>query len=254
MNMKNRHSSFYLGCLITLIFSVVIAFPSGAHACSCNGNPNPPCRAYGNADAVFDAVVTGREKIERSGVHVYLNSRRYQLEVERVFKGDVPSATYVYTGVGDSDCGYRFQVGKRYLIYAHRSEGRFTTSICTRTTTIKNASEDLDHIVKWPLLPNGITIFGKVERRSFDGKTMSSEPLSGFEIAIDGSEKRKVRTSSEGTYSITALPAGPYSVGAVPLPGDRLSAFSSVDLFPYALFEERIPEKACLQADFVFER
>jgi hypothetical protein len=48
---------------------------------------------------------------------------------------------YIYTGYGDADCGYHFEVGKKYIIYGFafddeplKNHLQLATSICLRTT------------------------------------------------------------------------------------------------------------------------
>src|SRR5258708_4102213 len=43
------------------------------------------------------------------------------------------------TGLGGGDCGFDFEVGKQYLVYAFNDEaGELSTNICTRTTRLEN--------------------------------------------------------------------------------------------------------------------
>ena len=52
----------------------------------------------------------------------------------------------VVTGQGGGDCGYPFQVGVDYVVYARRNaEGQLETGICSRTRTLAQAAEDLDY-------------------------------------------------------------------------------------------------------------
>ena len=54
----------------------------------------------------------------------------------------------VATGSGGGDCGYRFAIGKRYLVYARKwppSGSGLTTGICSRTRQIEEADEDIKY-------------------------------------------------------------------------------------------------------------
>ena len=49
----------------------------------------------------------------------------------------------VYTPAQSSACGYQFEEGQDYLVYAYsRGEDRLTTDTCTRTRKLADAQED----------------------------------------------------------------------------------------------------------------
>jgi hypothetical protein len=74
---------------------------------------------------------------------------KFELLVEEFYKGKLKQDTLlVYTGMGAGDCGYRFQVGKKYIVYGRdetyfgmlnnsfqwpEGKGVFWTQICLRT-------------------------------------------------------------------------------------------------------------------------
>jgi hypothetical protein len=49
----------------------------------------------------------------------------------------------VVTGRGGGDCGYRFEVGARYLVFAYGDDAKLETNICQRTKELAQAAEDL---------------------------------------------------------------------------------------------------------------
>jgi hypothetical protein len=83
------------------------------------------------------------------------------LRVFRLYAGDVLTGVEasqkeieILTGDGGGDCGYRFQVGIEYVIYAYKnSAGRLETGICTRTRTLAEAAEDVKYIRKMSTAP-----------------------------------------------------------------------------------------------------
>lgn len=99
-----------------------------------------PSVARDQADAVFEASV---ESIQSSspGPDTMV---RYELAVHRVFKGDLPALAAIVTPASSAACGRSFVLGRRYLIYAHRTaEGDLSDSMCSRTRQISAADEDL---------------------------------------------------------------------------------------------------------------
>ena len=105
----------------------VVAVPRSADACSCMG-PQAPCEATWRVDSVFVAQVV---RVERTSTHV----RAHLMSLETLHG---PSGIVsVDTGTGGGDCGYGFQQGETYLIYARGDRsGRYSTGICDRTRRI----------------------------------------------------------------------------------------------------------------------
>jgi len=149
--------------LIGLLFALMLV-ASNALACSCIHivGADPVAAARGT-DAVFRAraVATVAVLTNDDGTIVYKDGRETQsgfvqrlvaLRVEEVFKGDVAPLTILITGSGAGDCGYGFEDGKEYVIFATlssekglvklaRSTQVLTTSSCTFTQPAEPAAE-----------------------------------------------------------------------------------------------------------------
>ena len=82
---------------------------------------------------------------EPTDMHSYY--RRYgfdvTLEVRTSWKGPAKGTLHVFTGSGAGDCGFRFQPGATYLLYATAGDGFLSTSICHRTAPAVTAGEDI---------------------------------------------------------------------------------------------------------------
>lgn len=79
--------------------------------------------------------------------------------VDRAWKGVDSRTVRVVTGWGGGDCGYPFETGQRYLVYAS-SEARgeaLWANICSRTAALSAAGEDLRALGRpartWPASP-----------------------------------------------------------------------------------------------------
>lgn len=59
------------------------------------------------------------------------------------YKGIKERKVLVYTGLDAATCGYAFEEGVKYLVYANRMNNKFYTNICTRTRPLSDAKEDL---------------------------------------------------------------------------------------------------------------
>ena len=114
------------------------------YACTCAvPDPGLPLKrqvrmALNESRAVFSGrVIEVKEDPQAASVVV-------RLRVERFWKGSPPGEVSVVTGLGGGDCGYRFEVGQSYLVYAHASGGGgLGTNICQRTARLSEASKDL---------------------------------------------------------------------------------------------------------------
>ncbi len=112
-----------------LAFSVVGLLYSDAHACSCF--PPPPVE----------------EALDRADIVIYGQCYRFTfhpeshrtalIKVLRTFKGEDEESEFleIDTQVDSGMCGYSFVAGQHYIIYATKIDGRYSTNICTRTTT-----------------------------------------------------------------------------------------------------------------------
>jgi hypothetical protein len=109
-----------------------------ASACSCI-QLGGPREAYGRAALVFEGRLIDKAGDEEQG------NLPHNFAVTRVWKGPVAPLITVYTGSGGGDCGYGFDIGETYLVYASywEYEATFMTSICDRTRPIGQAGADI---------------------------------------------------------------------------------------------------------------
>ncbi|HYE17438.1 MAG TPA: hypothetical protein VEA69_03280 [Tepidisphaeraceae bacterium] len=123
---------FPVASLIALVLHVPVAV-----ACSCLPNP-PPAEALKAAGAVFLGKVTAidRGAGQFAGLTV-------TIEVDRTWKGPGEKTLTVNTASDGAMCGFTFEVGKSYVVYAHAEGKALSTSICTRTAHVDAAGEDL---------------------------------------------------------------------------------------------------------------
>lgn len=116
---------------VPVIFSTPKAF-----ACSCV-QPRPPAQALEESAAVFTGRVVDVEPVV-SGSNV-------QFSVDRAWKGVSSTSVKITTSQIGGACGYPFDEGTKYVVYAHGSES-LETSICTRTQPVADAYEDLAYL------------------------------------------------------------------------------------------------------------
>jgi len=205
-------------CLFAfVVLCAAIFMPNAADACSCMG-PQAPCEAAWRVDAVFVAQVV---RVERTSTGV----RAHLLPLE-AFRG--PSAIVaVDTGLGGGDCGYAFQPGETYLIYAGAYAGRYRTGICDRTRPLSQAAEDLDYLRTTARTPSNLGLVqGTVWRTDTNyGGTSQRSPYPGIRVTVRGSgQQDEVRSDASGRYQFL-LPPGEYEVNAEAPEGLYATAF-----------------------------
>jgi hypothetical protein len=128
-----------------LAFSFMTIFiPSTVYACSCALTPTVEAQ-FIRSEAVFAGrVVEVKEQRNLNGSM----TKAALFEVSRIWKGGSESQIIIHTGSGGGDCGYHFEEGKEYLVYAHPSnmygdKELLVTIICDRTNALAGVQEDL---------------------------------------------------------------------------------------------------------------
>jgi hypothetical protein len=134
--------------LAGVVVLVMLARVEG-FACTCGLPPmNSPLKrqvraAPGESRAVFSGKVL---EVRGDPQTLFVLVR---LRVERVWKGAPRAEARIFTGRGGGDCGYQFEVGESYLVYAYRwREGELGTNICQRTAKLSEAAKDLQILGK----------------------------------------------------------------------------------------------------------
>lgn len=128
--------------------AAIVFFMLGASevfACSClmeneQSDKKKVKTAYKQATAVFHGEVT---EVTRQADGLVVKFR-----VSSFWKGAVSGETIIRTAENSAMCGFNFEIGKQYLVYASGESENLQTNICTRTSA-QNADEKyLDKIKK----------------------------------------------------------------------------------------------------------
>ena len=125
------------------VWVAAIMFLAGieAAACTCDLPPKRPLKQSVNlARKDSRAVFSGRVlKIDEAG-----DTLRVTIRVNKSWKGVLPTEVLLLTGLGRGDCGYPFEVGHNYLIYAYGPDvDDLRTNICQRTAPLSAGGGDL---------------------------------------------------------------------------------------------------------------
>lgn len=127
--------------LVLAALAVALAAAAPAHACTC-APPGPPAAELAAADAVFSGRVISVEATRQEDRFPRLTVR---FALAEVWKGLPEGEVATVTTAGDSAaCGYHFEPGEEYLVYAQEGDpGSLSTGLCTRTSPLDDADEDL---------------------------------------------------------------------------------------------------------------
>ena len=138
----NSHAPILLVLIISLTAGLLIFHPNSAHACSCAGGRSPTDE-LNSSTAVFSGKVvsievpnTGPTTNSNMPVHVSLN-------VSTVWKGPSYKTLVLTTALSDVSCGYSFEQGGQYLVYAYGPADKLETGLCTGTKLLSNGQTDL---------------------------------------------------------------------------------------------------------------
>ena len=200
-------------------------------ACSCS-TPGTPCHAAGIAAAAFTGTVLNitfypaqpvpadnarPAAARRLSAPALADGGRalsrafflIRIQVEDVLSGIDPGQREieVVTGLGEADCGYPFQSGMDYVVYASKNaEGQLATGICSRTRPLAQAAEDLRYFHAMAGAP------ATGEMRVFT-RQPGLPSRSGVSIVAEREGLRyRAQTNAAGDATFTGLPPGEYSI------------------------------------------
>ncbi|WP_277813381.1 hypothetical protein [Geobacillus sp. CAMR5420] len=114
------------------------------YACSCVP-PRSPSEEFTKSDAVFSGKVVRIYETTRKEPEIRerVPKRAVVFSVNRTWKGVNETHVVVYTGFHEADCGYPFEVGKEYLVYAY-DDTDWVTGICSLTKPLSLAKPDIE--------------------------------------------------------------------------------------------------------------
>jgi hypothetical protein len=135
-----------------------------------------------------------------------------------------PDSLDVWTAA--DDCGYDFQLGETYLVYANNEEGAdyYFTSTCMRTKRLSDAGEDLGYLYFYKNQPEAssrIEGFATSDRKSqlaldpmHDPAAIGS-PISAVVVQLQSDRStRYSETDGNGRFVFDGLPDGSFQLSA----------------------------------------
>lgn len=166
-----RISSFLVLGLLTAMS--LAPFTESAMACSCL--PPPPeiksARALAEwranqVSTIFEGTAVDMElkspllqasvgSLVSANVDEITPVLQVNFSVSRWYRGARQSTLQVETGLGGGDCGFGFQMGKKYLVYAYKDDAdRLSTGICTATASLEDSASNLAYLRGEAVIPS----------------------------------------------------------------------------------------------------
>ncbi|MDD3793813.1 MAG: hypothetical protein PHI37_03310 [Candidatus Gracilibacteria bacterium] len=132
-----------IALLILSIFLFITLNTNQTFACSCMINQSPSI-SMEKATSVFIGKVT---KIEESSIVnnlVDYKKNYVTFSVSSNIKGNSDNEITIVTAKDSATCGYNFDEEKEYIVYTYGDENKQEVSLCSRTTLLTDANEDLE--------------------------------------------------------------------------------------------------------------
>jgi hypothetical protein len=205
---------------------VIFCAPSLVSACTCGGWFGGCNQAWKFGEVIFTGKVTS--KITDSApatLEDHFLRNAFQFSVDESFRGSAIAGQEItiYTGMGGGDCGYEFNVGTTYLVYAAVYNGKLITGICTPTNLAARVPDVIRQLRALQKGERVADLFGTLGTApvSLADDPLDIKPLAGKRVRVIGVRNltRSTTTDNEGVYSFPSLPADTYRIEIDPPTG-----------------------------------
>lgn len=127
---------------LAILSCLLVLTTQRAYACSCIG-PGSAAEELERSTAVFAGTVVDVADANRGPIISSADPIAFTFQVTRVWKGPIHTTLIISSARGGASCGYEFEVGREYLVYADGTETHLQASLCSRTQPLSVAGEDL---------------------------------------------------------------------------------------------------------------
>jgi hypothetical protein len=176
------------------------------------------------------SAATTTEQLAELFYWILDHGKRIRLRVKSVFRGkdldddDAGKTIEVWTAFGD--CGFAFQTGETYLVYADDDEESdvMTTGACTRTRRLSDAGDDLAYLYFFKNFGDragrleGFVTTDLLYQRQLDMTHYSDRiaaPAAGAVVELKSAGPPRYAAADEkGRFVFDGLPAGAYTLSA----------------------------------------
>ena len=160
------------------------------------------------------------------------------LSVSEPFRGAAGNMLVVRTDL--SDCGYPFEVGHEYLVFANWNQENLVVTTCSATQPSKVAVariEQLRALRDGTNLPDAYGFVGTHPLRSDEAGWEQVQPMAGLTVtARSDSGEYRTQTAEDGLYGFRGLPRGPQYHLSVVAPTGRVALPGSTCAMNFEVF------------------
>lgn len=205
---------------LTIFFIIILFGFEKANACSCM-EIEKPTKAFRSTPVVFVGTVKSINSADSRvlGDEFIFHDLRTTFIVDEAFKGKKDKEIDIYTSSQGTACGFGFNEGEQYLVYAYGGMGErkyYGTSICSRTSLAEDKEDEiavLRSLSKGKFEPR---IYGRVEeivRGIYLGDRKENIPMSGIKvIARSGGNVYQSITDKDGKFRFVNVKPGNYKL------------------------------------------
>jgi hypothetical protein len=147
------------------------------------------------------------------------------LTVSERFRGAAGDSLVVRTELGTEACGYPFEVGHEYLVFANEYQDNVTVTTCSATQPAKMAIariEQLRALRDGTTLPDLYGFVGTYPLRWDQAGWEQVQPMRGLTVtARSDSAEYRTQTADDGLYGFRGLAAGRYQLSVAAPSGSR---------------------------------
>lgn len=188
-------------------------FATRAVACVCFPDTVRDCERNAQAQVAFVGRVVEIGAPFRLAADFVV---RLRFNATEAFRGVTVGEVHVAMPL--SSCGYRFQIGKEYLVYATRAgrgSGALTTGACFGNELRESASAAISNLRGLVNRTGTASVFGFVTGDPEDLKLglSASKPVAGVSIALhSGDQVRTAKSDGSGAFEFRDLPPGEFLI------------------------------------------
>lgn len=126
--------------ILFALFIFLFAAPEKSFGCSCIASPDPVKKQIQSAFIGSDAIFSGEViEVKESPTDKY--NFVVKFKVNKSWKDETSQEITINTARESAMCGYNFEIGKTYIVYAAGTANNLSVNNCSRTMIFSNKGD-----------------------------------------------------------------------------------------------------------------